>query len=349
MESIKRFGIFFFAPAATNHNGIDYGDLEKYLQTFPSVVKIWHRSETAWTENILTSLIIQYDLTHIILAGALPGTLKALFSKAMRLTNRDPQAVLLASFNEYGISSSRDIDRAKSLLACLLSDIPYEIAVLPEELPLNPATLVIGGGIAGIQAALEIAYSNNLVYLIEKSGTIGGKMATFDKTFPTLDCAACILTPKMVEVNQHPFIRLMTYCEVLDVSGVSGNYSVKILQKARKVNVSTCIGCGTCAEKCPAQAPSEFDFGTTMRKAIYIPFPQAVPNKYMIDADSCIYLKTGKCKACVKACPVPDCIDLDEKDKEIVLEVGNIVVATGYKPLTLKGWSNLVMENFQMF
>jgi heterodisulfide reductase subunit A len=336
MESIKRFGIFFFAPAATNHNGIDYGDLEKYLQTFPSVVKIWHRSETAWTENILTSLIIQYDLTHIILAGALPGTLKALFSKAMRLTNRDPQAVLLASFNEYGISSSRDIDRAKSLLACLLSDIPYEIAVLPEELPLNPATLVIGGGIAGIQAALEIAYSNNLVYLIEKSGTIGGKMATFDKTFPTLDCAACILTPKMVEVNQHPFIRLMTYCEVLDVSGVSGNYSVKILQKARKVNVSTCIGCGTCAEKCPAQAPSEFDFGTTMRKAIYIPFPQAVPNKYMIDADSCIYLKTGKCKACVKACPVPDCIDLDEKDKEIVLEVGNIVVATGYKPFDAK-------------
>jgi heterodisulfide reductase subunit A len=336
MESIKRFGIFFFAPAATNHNGIDYGDLEKYLQTFPSVVKIWHRSETAWTENILTSLIIQYDLTHIILAGALPGTLKALFSKAMRLTNRDPQAVLLASFNEYGISSSRDIDRAKSLLACLLSDIPYEIAVLPEELPLNPATLVIGGGIAGIQAALEIAYSNNLVYLIEKSGTIGGKMATFDKTFPTLDCAACILTPKMVEVNQHPFIRLMTYCEVLDVSGVSGNYSVKILQKARKVNVSTCIGCGTCAEKCPAQAPSEFDFGTTMRKAIYISFPQAVPNKYMIDADSCIYLKTGKCKACVKACPVPDCIDLDEKDKEIVLEVGNIVVATGYKPFDAK-------------
>jgi heterodisulfide reductase subunit A len=161
-------------------------------------------------------------------------------------------------------------------------------------------------------------------------------MATFDKTFPTLDCAACILTPKMVEVNQNPNIKLMTYCEVQEVSGVPGNFNITIHQKARKVNVATCIGCGTCAEKCPAQAPSEFDAGTTMRKAIYIPFPQAVPNKYLIDAENCIYLKNGKCKACVKACPVPDCIDLDEKDTEVVINVGNIIVATGYKPFDAK-------------
>jgi heterodisulfide reductase subunit A2 len=123
---------------------------------------------------------------------------------------------------------------------------------------------------------------------------------------------------------------------VLDVTGTAGNFTVSILQKARKVNVATCIGCGTCAEKCPAQAPSEFDAGTTLRKAIYIPFPQAVPNKYLVDAESCIYLKNGKCKACIKACPVPDCINLDEQDQTVVINVGNIIVATGYKPFDAK-------------
>jgi heterodisulfide reductase subunit A len=157
-------------------------------------------------------------------------------------------------------------------------------------------------------------------------------MAGFDKTFPTLDCAACILTPKMVEVNQHPNITLMTYCEVLDIWGVPGNYTVSVLKKARRVNLSTCIGCGTCSEKCPATAFSEFDAGTCLRKSIYIPFPQAVPNKYLIDEESCIYLKTGKCRACVKACPVPNCINLDELDETVKLKVGNIIVATGFKP-----------------
>jgi heterodisulfide reductase subunit A len=140
----------------------------------------------------------------------------------------------------------------------------------------------------------------------------------------------------MVEVNQQPNIRLMTYSEVVDIKGQAGDYKVSILKKARKVNVNTCIGCGTCAEKCPTSVPSEFDFGTTMRKAIYMPFPQAVPNKYMVDADSCLYLKNGKCKACVKACPVPNCINLDEQDETVEITVGNIIVATGYKPFDAK-------------
>ena len=192
-------------------------------------------------------------------------------------------------------------------------------------------TLVIGGGIAGIQAALEIANSGCKVYLVEKQGTIGGHMALFDKTFPTLDCAACILTPKMVEVGQHPNIELMTYSEVREVTGVAGAYRVKVLRKARRVDISSCIGCGTCAEKCPGKALSEFDVGTTYRKAIYIPFPQAVPNKYLIDGDSCIYVQKGKCGVCVRMCPVPGCIDLDEKDEMVEIAAGNIIVATGYR------------------
>jgi len=336
MDTKNPIGIFFLNPPAAGPDPIDYEVLAGYAAHLPSVVKTWFYTDFPWNEETIVNRITAHDLRRIIVAGPLPGSLKGLFSKSMALSGRDPQSVVLASFNQYGIFSASETERAKALLLCAIHNIPFEIAATPGDLPANPATLVIGAGIAGIQAALEIAGSNNLVYLLEKSGTIGGKMATFDKTFPTLDCAACILTPKMVEVNQHPNIRLMTYCEVKEVSGEAGNYNVRVLQRARKVNVTTCIGCGTCAEKCPAQTPSEFDAGTTMRKAIYIPFPQAVPNKYLIDADACIYLKTGKCKACVKACPVPDCINLDEPDKEVQLNVGTIIIATGYKTFDAK-------------
>ncbi|OFZ79851.1 MAG: hypothetical protein A2583_06175 [Bdellovibrionales bacterium RIFOXYD1_FULL_53_11] len=195
----------------------------------------------------------------------------------------------------------------------------------------NSNTLVIGGGIAGIQASLEVANAGYQVYLVEKSGTIGGHMAMFDKTFPTLDCAACILTPKMVEVGQNPNIKLMTLSEVKEVRGAPGNFKVKIEMKTRRVDIATCIGCGICTEKCPARAPSEFDAGISQRKAIYIPFPQAVPNKYLVDKDSCTYFKTGKCRVCEKVCPAGS-VKLDDKDSEIEIEVGNIIVATGFKP-----------------
>jgi heterodisulfide reductase subunit A len=328
-------GLFFFPPATQDSNHIDYKELAKYAQAYDGSLKLWHCGDFPCTEQSIRQRIESGGLERLILAGETPGLLKPLFTKCMALEKKDPEQVRLVSFSEYGVREGQ-MERAKELLACAVSDIPYEIAATPDEVPVNPATLVIGGGIAGIQASLEIAYANFPVYLVEKSGTIGGKMATFDKTFPTLDCAACILTPKMVEVNQQPNIRLMSYSEVLDVKGRPGDYKVKVLKKARKVNVNTCIGCGTCTEKCPASVPSEFDFGTTMRKAIYMPFPQAVPNKYMVDAGSCLYLKTGKCKACVKACPVPNCINLDEQDETVEISVGNIIVATGYKPFDAK-------------
>jgi heterodisulfide reductase subunit A len=196
-----------------------------------------------------------------------------------------------------------------------------------------PDTLVIGAGIAGIQTSLEIANAGHKVYLVEKSGTIGGHMAMFDKTFPTLDCAACILTPKMVEVGQHSRIDLLTCSEVTEVRGYPGAFKIKIRKKARFVDQQLCIGCGSCAAKCPGKALSEFDSGTALRKAIYIPFPQAVPNKYLIDPKSCLYMQSDgkKCGVCVKYCPVNDCIDLHARDEELNIEVGNIVIATGFK------------------
>jgi len=215
-----------------------------------------------------------------------------------------------------------------------VSSFPSNSLIDKKEVEVNRNTMVIGGGIAGIQSSLEIANGGQKVYLVEKTGTIGGHMAMFDKTFPTLDCAACILTPKMVDVGQHPNIDLLTYSEVKNVSGKPGDFKVTVLKKARKVDLHTCIGCGNCTAKCPGTALSEFDTGTTLRKSIYIPFPQAVPNKYLIDKDSCLYcLSDGKkCGVCVKICPVENCINLDEKDEEIEITVGNIIVATGFKP-----------------
>lgn len=317
-------------------NGL-YSELVNYAKDLPGVTYVKEPAPAAeLTPERLTAEIKQNKLKRVILAGDSPGFYKSAFSRAMIAAGNNPDDVWLAGFSEFGASLDNgiEIERAKSILNCAVHEVPFQLAAEPKTVGVNPGTLVIGGGIAGIQASLEIADSNQKVYLVERTGTIGGHMAMFDKTFPTLDCAACILTPKMVEVGQHPNIDLMSYSEVQNVSGTPGNYKVKVLKKARKVNIDTCIGCGSCAEKCPGTAVSEFDAGTAVRKAIYIPFPQAVPNKYMVDKDSCLYCQTDgkKCGVCVKFCPVKGCIDLDAQDEVVEITVGNIIVATGFKP-----------------
>jgi heterodisulfide reductase subunit A len=326
-------GIYFSHPADNHSQTIDYKELYSYLKNVPEITTIWNSKEHPISNIDYFAREIQSKaIQRIIIAGYLPGYLKSTFAKALKKAEMSPENISLVELYAHPTPGVPSTDIAKAKLICAIHGIPFEASVLSEMNPSQPETLVIGGGIAGIQAALDVANSHNKVYLVEKTGTIGGHMAMFDKTFPTLDCAACILTPKMVDVGQHPYIDLMTYCEVKSISGVPGDYRVKILQKARRVDLKACTGCGICAEKCPGSAKSEFDSGTTMRKAIYIPFPQAVPNKYLIDADTCRYVQTGKCGICVKFCPVDGCINLDEKDKEIEVVVGNIIIATGFKP-----------------
>lgn len=205
--------------------------------------------------------------------------------------------------------------------------------------------MVIGGGIAGIQASIDIANSGYEVILVEKSPSIGGKMAQLSETFPTLDCSQCILTPKMVECSQHPKIKLYTYSEIEEVNGYVGNFEIKIKQKAAYLDRIKCTGCGLCIEKCPVKVPSEFDGFLGKRKAIYTPFPQAVPNKPVIDKENCLYLKTRiianekntnyrelkeRCRICEKICPV-GAIDFNQKENIISEKVGAIVVATGFE------------------
>jgi len=189
--------------------------------------------------------------------------------------------------------------------------------------------LVIGGGIAGMQTALDIANAGYEVVLVEREPSIGGRMIQLSETFPTLDCSQCIMTPKMVEVSQHPRIGLMTYCEVDEVAGEVGRFDVKIRKKAAYLDREKCTGCGLCIEKCPTKVPSQFDIGLGKRKAIYVPFPQAVPPKPVIDAENCRFFKTGKCRVCEKVCEVR-AIDFEQTDSFLVERVGAIVVATGY-------------------
>ncbi|MFH1119339.1 MAG: CoB--CoM heterodisulfide reductase iron-sulfur subunit A family protein [Bacteroidota bacterium] len=332
MEEKKSTVVCLLYSSNQESDTINLHELFDYVQMLSGVYKVWLPSDIHLSDpELFAKKIKKNNITRIIVAGNNPGMFKSFFSRSMVLSGNNPEDVILASFTEHGAFKNKDTNRAKSIIACAVLGIPFEDAVVLEEFPINPATLVIGGGIAGIQASLEIAASKSTVYLVEKSGTIGGHMAMFDKTFPTLDCAACILTPKMVEIGQNSYIKLMTYSEVQEVSGVPGNFSIKILKKARRINLETCIGCGTCSEKCPTKTTSEFDSNTSLRKAAYIPFPQAVPNKYLIDENVCTYVLNGKCGVCAKVCPVPGCINLDEKDEIVEIFVGNIIVATGFK------------------
>jgi len=197
-----------------------------------------------------------------------------------------------------------------------------------------PTALVIGAGIAGMQASLDIADKGFRVILVEREPTIGGHMAQLDKTFPTLDCSSCILTPKMVEVGNHPNIELMTFAEVIDIRGEVGNFHITIRKKPRYVDLRACTACGLCAEACVQREriPNEFDMGIGMRSAVYIPFPQAVPQAYVIDPDSCLMVAKGKCgkePKCRKACSA-NAIDFTQKEETVTVRAGVIVVATGY-------------------
>ena len=197
----------------------------------------------------------------------------------------------------------------------------------------EPAALVIGAGIAGIQASLDIADAGFKVYLVEREPTIGGRMAQLDKTFPTLDCSACILTPKMVDAGRHPNIELLTYSEVVDLEGQVGDFRVKVKKKPRYVHEELCTGCGLCVEACVwKKVPSEFNAGVAMRSAAYIPFPQAVPLKAVIDEKTCLYLVKGKCgRKCEKACE-RGAIDFEMEEELADLNVGAVIVATGFDP-----------------
>lgn len=341
MKELPTTGIYFCNYSNGYRDPVDFDDLAGYTSQIPGVIPLGNYTENPpVNRESFRKSIEEKRIRNLVVAGYDAGVVRPFFAGIFNEAGMDPKNIRIASFNDQGILESRDQDLARGVVFCALMDVPVEMALIPETHETNKETLVIGGGIAGIQASLEIANSDNKVFLLERTGTIGGHMAMFDKTFPTLDCAACILTPKMVEVGQHPNIELLTYSKLIGISGNPGNYKARILKKARRVDLATCIGCGICSEKCPSKVPSEFDEGTTLRKAIYIPFPQAVPNKYLIDEEHCTYVQKGKCGVCARVCPA-ECINLDEKDEEVEIEVGNILLATGFRTFDASRAENL--------
>jgi heterodisulfide reductase subunit A len=291
-------------------------------------------------QNLIKQAIKEKGLDAVVVGSCSPHMHEKTFRKASSSAGVNPFMVEIANLREHCSWIHEDISsatiKAIDLIRIAVEKVKFNEPLIPIRVPVTKRALVIGGGISGIQAALDIAGAGYQVILVEKEPSIGGHMSQLSETFPTLDCSQCILTPRMVEAYQHPNIKLMTYSEVASVDGFIGNFKVTIRKKARHVNEELCTGCGDCIQKCPIKknASSEFDEGLTKRPAIYVPFPQAVPNIPVIDTTVCTYFKSGKCQMCVKTCG-RGAIDFKQEDKLVEEEVGAIIVATGYKLYTI--------------
>jgi len=287
-------------------------------------------------QDLIEEDIKEKGLTRVVVAACSPHMHEKTFRGACARAGLNPFLCEMTNTREHNSWTTDDREAATLKAKALVNGsvnrvVKHEpLEAIPVEI--NENTLVVGGGIAGISAALELADAGRHVYLVEREPSIGGHMAQLDKTFPTLDCSACILTPRMVEVGQHDNITLLTYSEVEKVDGYLGNFVINVRKKARYIVEEHCTGCGICIEKCPFQVTDDvFEAGLGKRKVIYRPFPQAVPKYPVIDKENCVYFQRGKCKACQIFCPTnPNSIDFEQEDEMLQFEVGNIIVATGY-------------------
>lgn len=290
-------------------------------------------------QSRIAAAIREKGLTGIVVCSCSPRMHETTFRKAAEKAGINPYLVEIANIREHCSWIHKDMEEATRkaviLMRAAVAKVHLDAPLSAGESRVIKRALVIGGGIAGIQTALDIADAGYKVDIVEKSPSIGGRMSQLDKTFPTLDCSACILTPKMVEAAAHENITIHTYSEVEKVSGFVGNFTVDIRKKARYVDLNKCTGCGVCQEKCPSKKTlNEFNRGLNTRTAIYTPFAQAIPNVPVIDAASCIKMKTGKCGICEKFCQA-GAIDYTQTDEIVTEQYGAIVVATGFDTIKL--------------
>lgn len=286
-------------------------------------------------QSLLKKAVAEQRLDGVLVAACSPRMHEKTFRKAASSAGLNPYLCELANIREHcsWVHEDRDEATAKAsdIVRLMVERVKKNKKLLPITVPVTKRALVIGGGIAGIQAALDIADSGREVVLVEREPSIGGHMAQLSETFPTLDCSQCIMTPKMVDVANHPQITLYTYAELESVDGYIGNFQATIRKKARSVDMGKCTGCGVCIAKCPQKKiPSSFDKKLGMRPAIYVPFPQAVPNTPVIDRENCTWFKSGKCGVCQKVCG-PGAVDFTQEDQLVTEQVGAIVVATGFE------------------
>ncbi|MFX0188144.1 MAG: 4Fe-4S binding protein [Candidatus Hodarchaeota archaeon] len=344
------------------HCGINIGgivsvpDLIEYSKTLPNVViaREYKFMCSDIGQNMIKDDIKNELVNRVIVASCSPRMHEPTFRRTCEEAGLNQFLFEMANIREhctwvnlYDTEGATEVakDHIRMAVAKVSKLVPLEVTKVKVE----PACLIVGAGIAGMNAALDLSNQGFKVYLVEKTPTIGGHMAQLDKTFPTMDCSACIITPKMSEVANAKNVELLTYSEVTDISGYVGNFDVTIMKKPHYIDQETCTGCGTCAEECPVVCGNEFDLGMKDRKAIYIPFPQAVPGEYTIDMDHCI-----RCGICAEVCPA-GAIRYDDKPEYLDVKVGTIILATGwdpYDPTVLKqygfGKYPNVITGFQM-
>ena len=309
------------AETAGNYDGVAFSVDYKYMCSDPG-------------QNLIKSAIKEKGLTGVVVASCSPRMHEPTFRKACAEAGLNPFMCEMANLREHCSwvheKGEATTEKAIDLVRILVEKVKYNHSLSEIKVPVTKTALVIGGGIAGIQASLDIANTGHKVILIERDPSIGGHMSQLSETFPTLDCSQCILTPRMVEVAQHPNITLYTYAELESLEGFIGNFKARIRKKSKSLDEKLCTGCGLCTIKCPVKKiPSEFNEGLGKRTAIYVPFPQAVPNKPVIDRINCTYYIKGKCKICEIVCPT-GAIRFDQEDQIIEVEVGAIVIATGF-------------------
>ncbi|MCL5025898.1 MAG: CoB--CoM heterodisulfide reductase iron-sulfur subunit A family protein [Chloroflexi bacterium] len=331
----ERIGVYVCHCGSNIAGVVDCPAVAEYARSLPDVVlaRDYKYMCSDPGQTLIKDDIKEHGLTRVVVASCSPRMHEPTFRRACEQAGLNAYLFEMANIREHCSwvtdDKAKATEKAKALVSAAVRRVVWQQPLQTREVPVTPAAMVIGGGVAGIQAALEIADAGFKVYMVERDPSIGGHMAQLDKTFPTLDCSACILTPKMVSVSQHPNIELLAYSEVVDVQGYVGNFKVKVKKKARYVDEEKCRGCGICEEKCPGRVPSEFEEGLGKRKAIYRPFPQAVPNIPVLDRDNCLYFQRGRCRVCERFCD-SNAIDYEQEDRFVDLDVGAIVLATGY-------------------
>jgi heterodisulfide reductase subunit A len=333
---------FYICHCGTNIAGmVDVRAVAKYVATLPNVVvsRDYKYMCSDPGQEMIVQDIIENRLNRIVVAACSPLLHEHTFREATRRGGLNPFFFQMVNIREHDawVHTDRQLAtrKAMALARAAIQRVPLHKPLEIKKVAINPNVLVVGGGIAGIHAALVLANAGKQVYLVERDPTIGGHMAKFDKTFPTLDCAMCVLSPKMAAVGSHPNITLWSYSEVSKVDGFVGNYKVTVRRKPRYVLEDLCTGCQECVEACIYKEPKfrdEFNLGLGKRKPVFLPFPQAIPPIALIDPDTCIELKTGKCKkTCVEACGDRKAIDFKQKEELREITVGTIIVATGFQ------------------
>lgn len=332
---MRRIGVFVCWCGLNIAGTVDVGRVAKEAASIPGVV---HSEDYKYMcsdpgQNLIKTAIKEKKLDGVVVAACSPSMHEATFRQAALSAGLNPYQVQIANIREQcsWVHSNKEeaTEKAIEIVRATVEKVRRDRPLDAFKIPVTKRALVIGGGIAGMQASMDIADAGYEVVLVEREPNIGGRMAQLSETFPTLDCASCILTPRTAEVGRHPRIRLMAYSEVREVSGYIGNFTVKIARKPAYVDWQKCIGCMLCQDKCPKKVPSEFDRDLGPKKAIGVNFPQAVPYRPVIDKEECTYFQKGKCRVCEKVCPV-GAIDFEQEETIVEEQVGAIIMATGF-------------------